>query len=305
MKVLIEKKGDLLGETMEDIKQLIKDLFHWNWGVSESARTKLLYLGEQAVPDLIDALWLYQERVTPAIIQGIIILIGKSTVDHLIPWLYKRSPLWHDKDSFMSEKAAEILGEIGDVRALLPLIQNLDSPEDLRYLVVKALEKILEKQEAREYIRQNRNSIIELYGDALMKHLVESDINTTSVVITDILYEIGSLAVPKLMQMIEKEEPTEDDTLEFNSPTLALMNIIWHCASIEEVDKIRIHVRDYVVDKDKDFQIRKAATSLLESINRKKNSLIAVDAEVDKKKIKPPEDKGREGTYRKERVAVR
>lgn len=115
------------------IESLIKDLASDNFSKTFDAGNKLVECGEDAIPMLIDALQVDNQRVGASQALG---RIGKSAVVPLINCLY-------DPNSRVRLVAAIALGRTYSKDAVEPLIELLNDPvSDVRMYVAEALGKI-------------------------------------------------------------------------------------------------------------------------------------------------------------------
>jgi len=146
------------------IESLIKDLASDNFSKTFDAGNKLVEFGEEAIPMLIDALQVDNQRVGASQTLG---RIGKSAVVPLINCLYDPNSrvrlmaaialgrtysknaveplieLLNDPVSDVRMYAAEALGDIGDARALQPLKDRMRSEDSM--LAIQGISNALKK----------------------------------------------------------------------------------------------------------------------------------------------------------------
>ncbi len=150
---VIKNEGEKAGEGNERaIKTLISDLHQSDRAVRDRAYKALISAGSPAVPDLI--------------------------------------ALLKDKDPDMQEYAAGILGNIGDERAVGPLLKMLDSSSPRRYIAAWALGKIKSEKAIGPLIK-----VLGEKNDALQKEATRA------------LIAIGPDSVPALIEALKSPVP--------------------------------------------------------------------------------------------------
>ena len=134
-------------EQLEDINDplavmpLIKALKHQDYGVRRTAATALGRLRDsQAVEPLIAALEDEDNGVRYDAVKSLASIGDRRVVEALIAAL--------DRDSIVSEYAAEALASIGDLRAVEPLIAAMNRAEDNRHQLAIALGRFCDARAA-------------------------------------------------------------------------------------------------------------------------------------------------------------
>ena len=122
------------------INKLVKSLNDANPDVSQSSAEELVKIGKPAVKALFIAG--VKSSVYKSSVKELLIKIGESSIDTLIKFLIKPHRRLNDYSQLLF--TTEVLGEIGDIRAVEPLIEVLKNKMDTTEVlyVVKALGKI-------------------------------------------------------------------------------------------------------------------------------------------------------------------
>ncbi len=192
--------------------------------------------------------------------------------------------------------ALHALGMFGEVKVLTDAFRN-DKSKWSKFFISLGL--ILSQQEAA--VNQGMAFVNDFIGKIIPKG--QGGLEFRKDLIDFVKVNLGDIPIPvsTILQAFADQYSMEAGIIflriQLNAKT-----------SIRELDELRVAIREGIqaIRDSPNYEKAKAAlAAIMADINRKKNSLIAVDAEVDKKKIKPPEDKGREGTYRKERRLAR
>lgn len=124
------------------VRSLIGDLansdFGGNWNKYKAATDKLDKIGSFAVPSLLNAVYSHNYPRGREVARASVTNLGSSAVEPLSAILVNK-----ESDSFDRKYAAEILGEIGDARAVDALNTALkDNEKEVREAAIKALEQI-------------------------------------------------------------------------------------------------------------------------------------------------------------------
>lgn len=311
MKVHIEKKGDLLGETM-GLEELIEKL------KSDNPKERLVAAGKlKKLRDIraLDSFVKLLDDEDMLIRATAVIALGELNDSRVAIHLVRAL---NDNHYLVKKEATRYFTDVRDPVAIPGLVKVLIYSEgDSSSLAADALSKIGEPiiSALTEVLKDTKHSahitvaaIMFKIGKAAVPGFIEALEADNQLIVRMVISYLGRLhdirAMPSLITFLDNPD-SQTRLFSFG----ALNKIIENCDSLGDLLEIKTKLKEFLSADKKQLsyysEVKDSVSALLVTVNAKENQLIAVDIRLDKKFRKPPVRRDNERYRMKCTVAIR